>query len=266
MSKINPDTLKDLFLAAMTDVPDFEYISGEQPFVIRYKGQRYHIYMIKLTSAYFKSRPDTTRAQLNRRACFDEIKKSSDPFIFLGYDGENDVLVCWNNKTAKARLNEKSTVSFYSRKIYQDQIIVGEPRHFKLRNGDQPYFFKRKDLPIFMDKVDNLFPDTVDISNPDEQKETKVYSNLKNNVESYLYDADLVRQLKPMLLGPAKRTLEAVQTMMRYLQDRYGVHISMRESMGLLKNLRFDAMDNYDSQTEPGHKITDATKCGSEEM
>ena len=117
-----------------------------------------------------------------------------------------------------------------------------------------------------MDKVDNLFPDTVDISNPDEQKETKVYSNLKNNVESYLYDADLVRQLKPMLLGPAKRTLEAVQTMMRYLQDRYGVHISMRESMGLLKNLRFDAMDNYDSQTEPGHKITDATKCGSEEM
>ena len=40
----------------------------------------------------------------------------------------------------------------------------------------------------------------------------------------------------------------------------------MRESMGLLKNLRFDAMDNYDSQTEPGHKITDATKCGSEEM
>lgn len=48
MSKINPDTLKDLFLAAMTDVPDFEYISGEQPFVIRYKGQRYHIYMLNL--------------------------------------------------------------------------------------------------------------------------------------------------------------------------------------------------------------------------
>ena len=142
MSKINPDTLKDLFLAAMTDNPNFEYISGEQPFVIKYKGQRYYIYMIKLTSAYFKSRPDTTRAQLNRRACFDEIKKSPEPFIFLGYDVENDVLVCWNNKIAKARLNEKNTVSFYSRKIYQDQISLGEPRHFKLKNGDQPYFFK----------------------------------------------------------------------------------------------------------------------------
>ena len=67
MSKINPDTLRDLFLAVMTGNPDFEYVNGEQPFVIKYKGQRYHIYMIKLTSAYFKSRPDTTRAQLNRR-------------------------------------------------------------------------------------------------------------------------------------------------------------------------------------------------------
>ena len=165
MSKINPDTLRDLFLAVMTGNPDFEYVNGEQPFVIKYKGQRYHIYMIKLTSTYFKSRPDTTRAQLNRRVCFDEIKKSSDPFIFLGYDSDNDVLVCWNNKIAKARLNEKSTVSFYSRKIYQDQIILGEPKHFKLKNGEQPYFFKRKDLPLFLDKVNTLFPDIAEIPN-----------------------------------------------------------------------------------------------------
>lgn len=239
MSKINPDTLKDLFLAAMTDNPNFEYISGEQPFVIKYKDQRYYIYMIKLTSAYFKSRPDTTRAQLNRRACFDEIKKSPYPFIFLGYDGENDVLVCWNNKIAKARLNEKNTVSFYSRKIYQDQIILGEPRHFKLKNGDQPYFFKRKDLTIFMEKVDTLFLDAVEISKSSEQTEAKFCSDAKNNAENYLYDTELQRLLRPMLIGPAKRTLEAVQTMMKYLQDRYGIHISMRECMEILKTLHF---------------------------
>lgn len=45
MSKINPDTLRDLFLAVMTGNPDFEYVNGEQPFVIKYKGQRYHIYI-----------------------------------------------------------------------------------------------------------------------------------------------------------------------------------------------------------------------------
>lgn len=31
MSKINPDTLRDLFLAVMTGNPDFEYVNGEQP-------------------------------------------------------------------------------------------------------------------------------------------------------------------------------------------------------------------------------------------
>lgn len=266
MSKINPDTLKDLFLAAMTDNPNFEYISGEQPFVIKYTGQRYYIYMIKLTSAYFKSRPDTTRAQLNRRTCFDEIKKSPDPFIFLGYDGENDVLVCWNNKIAKARLNEKNTVSFYSRKIYQDQIILGEPRHFKLKNGDQPYFFKRKDLPIFMENVDTLFVETVDISKSCEQTETKFYSDARSNIESHLHDTELLSLLRPMLIGPAKRTLEAVQTLMKYLQERYGVHISMRECMELLKTLHFDSLDCYASQPEGFHKVADEirSECGKE--
>lgn len=264
MSKINPNTLKDLFLAVMTNVSDFEYVCGEQPFLVKYKGQRYYIYMIKLTSAYFKSRPDTTRAQLNRRACFDKIKNSPDPFIFLGYDGENDVLVCWNNKIAKARLNEKNTVSFYSRKIYQDQIILGEPRQFKLKNGDQPYFFKRKNLPLFMDKVDTLFQENVEIPQASEQQEAKLKFDLKVNAETHLHDIELLSQLRPMLIGPAKRTLEAIQTMMKYLKERYDVHISMRDCMDVLKSLRFDVMDNYDSQTENDYMITDVTKRESE--
>lgn len=257
MSKINPDTLRDLFLAAMTENHDFEYINGEQPFVIKYKSQRYHIYMIKLTSAYFKSRPDTTRAQLNRRVCFDEIKKSSDPFIFLGYDIDNDVLVCWNNKIAKARLNEKSTVSFYSRKIYQDQIILGEPKHFKLKNGDQPYFFKRKDLPLFLDKINTLFSDIYEIPKQSERREKEPYSTTKSNAENHLHDVELLALLKPMLVGPAKRTLEAVQTMMNYLHDRYGIHISMRECTTFLKTLHFDIVDSYVSHQENLHKVTD---------
>ena len=96
---------------------------------------------------------------------------------------------------------------------------------------------------------------------------TNLKFNPKNNIENYLYDADLLRQLKPMLVGPAKRTLEAVQTMMKYLQERYGVHISIRESMSLLKNLHFDTMNNYDSQTVSNHTTTDdVTKRESEKI
>ena len=67
-----------------------------------------------------------------------------------------------------------------------------------------------------------------------------------------------------MLIGPAKRTLEAIQTIMKYLKEKYDVHISMRDCMDVLKSLRFDVMDNYDSQTENDHMITDVTKRESE--
>ena len=91
-----------------------------------------------------------------------------------------------------------------------------------------------------MENVDTLFVETADIPKSSEQTETKFYTDDRRNVESHLHDIELLSLLRPMLVGPAKRTLEAVQTMMKYLQERYGVHISMRECMELLKTLHFN--------------------------
>ena len=74
----------------------------------------------------FKDRPGTTRAQLPKRDLFDEIKKSPNIFIFLGYDQENDVFVCWDFNVAKERLNVGKSVSFYSRISYQEEVEEGE--------------------------------------------------------------------------------------------------------------------------------------------
>lgn len=91
-----------------------------------------------------------------------------------------------------------------------------------------------------MENVDTLFVETVDISKSSEQTETKFHSDTRRNIESHLHDTELLSMLRPMLIGPAKRTLEAVQTMMKYLQERYEIHISMRECMELLKTLHFN--------------------------
>ena len=63
-----------------------------------------------------------------------------------------------------------------------------------------------------------------------------------------------------MLTGPAKRTLEAAQTIMRYLQDKYKIHISMRECMGLLKNLHFDMVEGYGIHPDDVQMVADETK------
>ena len=90
--KVLPETLLQLMLNVLAKADSFQYISGIQPFLMSLKGRKYYVYVKNLSSAYFKDRPDTTRAQLPIKDEFSEIKESAYPFIFLGYDRINDVL------------------------------------------------------------------------------------------------------------------------------------------------------------------------------
>ena len=144
--KVLPETLLQLMLNVLAKADSFQYISGIQPFLMSLKGRKYYVYVKNLSSAYFKDRPDTTRAQLPIKDEFSEIKESAYPFIFLGYDRINDVLVCWNFHIAKKRLNERKSVSFYSRTFFQEEVSPGELLRKRLKNDDEPVFFKRKDL------------------------------------------------------------------------------------------------------------------------
>ena len=61
--RTTPEELKSLFLEVIQDENQFTFLSGIQPFLITYKSRPYYIYIKHLSSAYFKDRPDTTRAQ-----------------------------------------------------------------------------------------------------------------------------------------------------------------------------------------------------------
>ena len=91
--KVLPETLLQLMLNVLETAPDFIYKKGIQPFLMEIGGKDYYVYVKNLSSAYFKTRPDTTRAQLPVKEDFDEIKHSIIPFVFLGYDRINDCLL-----------------------------------------------------------------------------------------------------------------------------------------------------------------------------
>lgn len=157
IDKIRPETLLQLVRVVLDSSPDFKYISGYQPFLMIFGEQPYYVYIKNISSAYFEDRGDTTRAQLPMRPEFDEIKQSSYPFIFLGYDSENDVLICWNYHIAKKRLNAASSVSFYSRTDFQEEVRQGEFLRKTLKNGDTPVLFKRRDIIEFFKRIDSFF-------------------------------------------------------------------------------------------------------------
>ena len=119
------------------------------------------------------------------KPAFDFIKSSPYPFIFLGYDGLNDVFVCWNYHIAKERLNVGKSVSFYSRTFFQSEVKEGEFIRRKLKNGDIPVLFKRSDLIEFFEKIDTFFP-TENISR----------LNYDLNISNHNYEVEFKEYLK----------------------------------------------------------------------
>jgi hypothetical protein len=266
IEKIYPETLKQLMVEVLENSSKFSYISGTQPFLMSFDGKEYYVYVKNLSSAYFKERPDTTRAQLPKRDDFEEMKKSPNPFIFLGYDQANDVLVCWNFHIAKTRLNEKESVSFYSRQFFQEEVSLGTFLRKRLKNDDEPILFKRKDLIEFFNRIDTFFPcaendiPTTLLDTPELPKAVETLEDKKLFVSNgkllKITDSTLIAQLKPLI--EQKRTLEAWQFVANFYKGQFSA-MTLRDWKTLVKEIDFEesvseATENNDCLTIP-HKI-----------
>lgn len=227
--KILPETLLQLMLNVFEAAPDFVYKNGIQPFLMEIGGREFYIYVKNLSSAYFKTRPDTTRAQLPVREDFEEIKLSAIPFVFLGYDSVNDVIVCWNYHTAKQRLNERKSVSFYSRSYFQEEVVSGEFLRKELKNGDTPVLFKRKDIITFFRSIDSFFGKP---TGSEDVKDIIVDGKINN-----ITDKTLLQKLKPLLNTDTPHTLEAIKVTQQYYGDL--PQMKFRDWANLVKNVQF---------------------------
>lgn len=256
--KIFPETLFQLMLDVLGKTSRFTYIDGTQPFLMSFDGQEYYVYVKNLTSAYFKDRPDTTRAQLPTKDGFDKIKNSPIPFIFLGYDQDNDVLVCWNYHVAKERLNEKKSVSFYSRQFFQDEVSSGELMRKTLKNGDEPILFKRKDLVAFFSQIESFFPKqkVLQIANSlfddefnqkfDSVIEPPVPLNTTGGKIMKIIETDLIKQLKPII--ETNHTFEAMKVAERYYNGQHSA-MKPKDWLALIKGIDFNAPESTQNIT-----------------
>lgn len=184
IDKIKPEKLLELAREILDKSDDFVYKSGSQPFLMSFKNEDFYVYIKNISSAYFSDRDKTTRAQLPIKKEFEEIKKSDKTFIFLGYDGINDVYVCWNFNVAKSRLNVGKSVSFYSRSFFQSEVKEGEFVRRLLKNGDSPVFFKRTSLIDFFENVHSFF--SIELGISEFEKVDYREFNLEKEFISYL--------------------------------------------------------------------------------
>ena len=184
IDKIKPEKLLELAREILDKSDNFVYKSGSQPFLMSFKNEDFYVYIKNISSAYFSDRDKTTRAQLPIKKEFEEIKKSDKTFVFLGYDGINDVYVCWNFNVAKSRLNVGKSVSFYSRSFFQSEVKEGKFVKRLLKNGDTPVFFKRASLIEFFENVHSFF--STEIVTPEFEKINYRKVNLEDEFLFYL--------------------------------------------------------------------------------
>lgn len=245
IEKIYPETLLQLMCDVLKNAPQFSYISGIQPFLMSFDNEKYYVYVKNMSSAYFSERPDTTRAQLPIKDEFDEIKASSIPFVFLGYDQENDVVICWNYHIAKSRLNEKKSVSFYSRRFFQEEVRSGSFLRKQLKNGDEPILFKRKDLIEFFTKIETffdiekednigqlLFPEEADIEEQAQENPYAIGGKLLK-----ITDGMLIEQLKPIV--QTNHMLQAMKLAEQFYKGQFPA-MKLKDWLLLIKDIDFD--------------------------
>lgn len=153
--------LMEKFITAIGSYEGFEILRQDTVCQFRFDGVCYYAYFKCISHEGNPYPLEHQRAQLPQRKEFDEIKDSSDTFLFLGYDIDNDVFVCWEPHKIKARLNRKSYVSFYSRLSAQQNVVEGKVKEEILTNGDKFVLFKRTDVIPFLQMIDTHFPELI---------------------------------------------------------------------------------------------------------
>lgn len=155
--KIN--ALMVIFIEAIADYEGFKFVKQDPICLFTFDSNSYYAYF-KFISHEGRPHPlEHQRAQLPRHSRFCEVKESSFPFLFLGYDKVNDVFVCWEPHKVKPRLNKRSYVSFYSRLSTQEKVVLGKIEVETLTNGDKFILFKRADAISFLRRLDFYFPE-----------------------------------------------------------------------------------------------------------
>lgn len=233
MRNILAKDLKIKFVEVLKKIEGFTYEEGN-PFLIKFDERDFYIFLKNLSPAYFKGSPDITRVQLPFSDHFDKIFKTNIPFVVLGYDFDNDTMVCWNPLKIKERLNAKNNVSLYSRNSLQCDVSREQFKSGVLSTGEKFVVFRRENLDVFFKKLPTFFEmedltkDKVG-SNDFESNQTELPDKLFE-----IKDTELLNSLNPLL--EKNRVLEAVELCIKYYGSKYP-NMSFKEWFNLINLL-----------------------------
>lgn len=242
----------ELLTQALQANVTFKLLEGIIPCLIIIDGSYYNVYVKNLSSAHF-SNENVWRAQLPADEKFAKMKNSPIPFVFLGYDEENDVYATWNPHKVKQRLNEAKYVSFYSR--LSAQKSAHDENKFvrlKLNNEGEVLIFPRMMLSSYLVNMQTYFPDMSDYVAMGSKRRTQAnetYRELNNPKNIALY----------------AKYLEEMESVDISLYCKWLKHLIYNNKFSLhrIDFLAYDSITQYDAAIERFMKNDDIIALGT---
>lgn len=231
--KISATELKNNFIDSFKNEKKFN-CEGGNPFLITFERKEYYVFLKNISPAYYPKYPDIKRIQLPYSPHFRKISKSNIPFIILGFNAEHGTFTGWDPSKIKARLNNKSNVSLFSRDSFQEKLRLNNFKEHHISNGDKIILFSIKSTPLYFKNVKSLFARTDETVI--EIIENQLTFNLFNTKDKLkvVDNKKLLRKLK--LLIKNDKVLEAVNICAIHYQDDYP-KMELKDWFVLLENL-----------------------------
>jgi hypothetical protein len=153
MIKVAAPDLKSLIIRTLkvNKITNLKIGDGN-PFYVTIENNEFLFFLKNITPAYFKYNSDITRIQVPSSNHFQNISINLN-VIIIGYDEFNDVIVIWESKKIKPRLNMKANISLYSRQSIQDSVTYTEIKTGYLSNNDKIILAKRKNILLLLNSI-----------------------------------------------------------------------------------------------------------------
>ena len=131
------DDIIGLITGHLTQSASIKVHSTDNPLEISTSKMRLALYIRKITSAYFKNRPDVSRVQLHDSQSIKNCEKRGVSVLVVGYCPRTDSVIIWPPESITSRFNKRNNVSLYSR--FSFQLEAGKStmiNSYTLSNGD----------------------------------------------------------------------------------------------------------------------------------
>lgn len=159
-AKASREEILQALVKSLSQEGKVKLLNGINPCLIDFNGTLYYFYCKNLTPAQLSNgNPNVWRIQLPKRKEFDKIKRSSKPFVVLGYDKANKVFVTWNPFWCRQRLNVGESISLYSRLSAQEESAkTNKILEVNLNKNGLAIVMPANLLPQYLAQVRTFFP------------------------------------------------------------------------------------------------------------